>query len=323
MAKCTHCSKLIAKKNPGLECNKCSVIVHATAICSGLTAKQLNSLRSAENLEWTCRDCSQKSPRKSSFITLQEEAEDDEEVQNQSYYPFDMKKLLNDLTTEINKIIKKELRETNTALQYCSDKVDEFLECMEAFKDKVKQLEKKTMDLENKYKSTENKIGALEQRLNEYEQRELNKNIEIIGIPYLENENLEEISKAIAKKLHKDVADIKKIKRVSTPPGRLGKIKFEMYDEIKRNNWIKEAKSAQIYVNNILTTTGNKEIHGHIYIREELTYYNRTLLWNAKQRCKDKFKFVWCKEGKILVRKSEKSKIFIIRNDEDLKELLK
>lgn len=319
--KCSQCSKLITKKSPGLECNKCNVIVHATNSCTGLTNKQLNSLRTADNLEWTCNECSRSPRRSSTFITPDDDLDDEEDGASSETCPLNMKKLLKDLSEEVHKIIKKELKETNSALQYCSDKLEECLDCMEAFKEKVKSLEKKNSELENKCRSLENNMGALQQRVNEIEQKDLRCNIEIAGIPYADKEDIQDIAEKIATKLNKETSDIKVIKRVMTPQGKVGIIKLQMRDEEKRNNWIKEAKTKNITLDSIMKGVETKIAKEKIYLREELTYYNKNLLWKTKQACKDKYKFVWCKEGKIMVRKSENSKVLIIRSDEDINKL--
>lgn len=319
--KCSQCSKPITRKYTGLECNKCGVVVHSTNACTGLTNKQLSSLRTADNLEWTCNECS-RSPRRSSiFIAPDDDHDDEEDAASSSNGQLDMKKLLRDLTEEINKIIKKELKETNSALQYCSDKLEECLDCMEAFKEKIKSLEKKNCELENKYRSLENNIGALQQRVHEFEQKDLRCNIEVAGIPYIENENVQDIAGKIARTLNKETSEIKTVKRIPTQQGKTGIIKMQMHSEEKRNNWIKEAKLKNITVNSIITGSDSKIAKEKIYLREELTYYNKNLLWKTKQACKDKYKFVWCKEGKIMVRKTENSKVLIIRSDEDINKL--
>ncbi|XP_045761077.1 uncharacterized protein LOC123864571 [Maniola jurtina] len=322
MGRCSKCSKSITKRNVGLECSKCGNLVHATSTCAGLTKKQLSSLKTAENLEWTCNDCSRKSPRRGSFVTPEEDTEDDDdEVESKNEYPISMKKLLTDLTQEIHKIIKKELKETNIGVQFCSEKVDECLECMEAFKEKIKHLEKKNCDLDNKYKAMENKMAALQQRVNDFEQKELCHNIEIIGIPYVEKEDLGEITKTIAKNLKTNVADVKKCKRTTGPPGKPGVLKLQMLDEDTKFKWIKQARSTHLTVDNIISGIQTQAGKEKVYIREELTNYNKALLWQTKQHCKDKYRFVWCKDGKIMVRKSENSKVYIIRAEEDLKNL--
>ncbi|CAG4978890.1 unnamed protein product [Parnassius apollo] len=80
----------------------------------------------------------------------------------------------------------------------------------------------------------------------------------------------------------------------------------------------------KVVVNDILPSASPLTGKETIYISEALTIYNKTLLGNARRELKNSgvYKYVWCKNGVIRARKSEKDQSFIIRTDDDIKALL-
>lgn len=136
MAKCHSCNKILNKKTTFLECSRCQKVVHATTTCSGLSSKQLAALRAAENLEWTCNDCNQNSFRRKSFVTLADHEDEEEDEMTAHGADFDVKQLLQDLKKEVKNIVTQEIRAVTASLQYCSEKVDEFSESVDALTSK-------------------------------------------------------------------------------------------------------------------------------------------------------------------------------------------
>ncbi|KAL0829214.1 hypothetical protein ABMA28_004045 [Loxostege sticticalis] len=128
--KCDNCNKNITKSKPGLECNRCEKLVHLTNQCTGLTNKQLAALRASENLEWTCQDCQDKTPRRSSIV-IPNDDEGDEDYSESPTIQIDVKKLLGDISKEVERAIKKEMKDLTQSLQFQSDKMDELIKNIE------------------------------------------------------------------------------------------------------------------------------------------------------------------------------------------------
>ncbi|KOB64785.1 Uncharacterized protein OBRU01_23644 [Operophtera brumata] len=327
MSKCIHCSKIITKKNPGLECNKCGSMVHANTTCTELSNKQLNVVRSADNLDWTCNPCIQKSLRRGSYLIPEEDAEEDEEFAGSPRFinsPVDTTKFLAEISAEMDKLLKREMKETNKAIQYCCGKVDDCLEFMETFKEKIKELEKKNIDLNNKNKHLELHMQALEQRVNESEQKVLSKVLEIQSIPSAENENIIEVSKVLARKLQVSVDHIKTAKRMPTKTGKPAFIQIKLCDEEKTSEWVTAARSANLISSDIVSHLPEKDARtkSSQRVRKALTHHYKNLLWVTKQELKDTYKYMWCKDGRVLARKSDKERITIIRCATDVKNLM-
>lgn len=315
---CTQCKKTVTRKSPGLECSKCRVLVHAKAECAGLSAKQFAALKAADNLEWTCNSCARDPKRRTSFV-LAEEEEDGHESDNASeIVALNTSKFMKDVTKEIHKIIKNELGDLNSAMEFVSEKVEECIKNMKTFEEQIKILEKKNIDLINKNKNFENRLSALEQRLNEREQLSCNNTVEIVGVPVKENEKVEDVVATIANKIQACPRQVKKATRLPGRNGKEGIIQVELEDNQARLQWIASARQRPIVAGDISTDIDKQKSTNRIYLREALTYYYKNLLWKTKDELKNIYKYIWCKNGKILVRKSDNTKVYTIRCEMDI-----
>lgn len=331
MPKCDNCNKTITNKSPGLECCKCGKIMHANTTCSGLTQKQILAIRNSETLEWTCSECHRHAPVRKSFIVPEE---DDVEVDEptsmsttSSNFPIDMKQLLSNISKEVQKIVQKELEPLQSSIDFCTGKIDDFVESIKMMKQKLKDMENKNNYLCNKITHYETKISSLEQRLNESDQEKLNNFIEITGIPYIENEELLQISSNIAEKMSIEKPVIKSVKRSNTHQN-FGVLQVELGNTKDVECWIRSAKQVSLTSADILSNVSSNETPAKIYVRFALSQVNRKLMWMAKQQLRQDFKYIWFQNGKVLVKKGEvdstgKDKIFSIRCEEDIQNLLK
>ncbi|CAG9138016.1 unnamed protein product [Plutella xylostella] len=60
-----------------------------------------------------------------------------------------------------------------------------------------------------------------------------------------------------------------------------------------------------------------------IYINEDLTKYNRELLWQAKQKVKENLlKFVWVNKGRILCKTDEQSRTHVVNCSADINNIV-
>lgn len=319
MSKCNKCNKSITKRYPGLECSRCEKVVHLTSQCSDLTNKQLAALRATEHLEWMCEECHKFTPKRRSIVIPDEEDESTAESFLTPTAQIDVKKLLNDISKEVERAIKSELREINESLQFHSNKMDEVIEGMEACKQIVQTIQRKQTELTNKNNHLEIRIGAMEQRIQDLEQEKLKNIIEISNIPFNDNENTEDIVSKIATKLQLP-NEFVTARRLQGKRERPGIIEVNTASELRHDNWIAASRKTRITLSDIYTNSSNEV---KIYINEALTPYNKNLLWSAKQELKYVYKYIWSKRGAILVRKeSNDNKIYRIRSLEDIKKLL-
>lgn len=319
MNKCDICNKNFTKKSPILECSRCEKLVHGNTLCSGLSNKQLTSLRAAENLEWTCQECHESSPRRRSLHSNGEDGDEDTEENKKEPFQINVKQLLKDISKEMEKTMKKELKEITLSLQFHSDKMDEVVDCIDAFKQTITELQKKNAELSNKNAHLETRLRALEQQFQSTEQQKFASHIEISNIPFNDKEDTASLVEEVAKKLQLPTNEIECSKRLPGKPERPGSILVQLKNETIQTKWLASAKISNITVNDLIPT--KSDTNEKIYIREALTPYHKMLLWNAKQELKNTYKFIWCKRGIIRARKDENAAPLILRSIEDIKSL--
>ncbi|XP_039750673.1 uncharacterized protein LOC120626931 [Pararge aegeria] len=210
------------------------------------------------------------------------------------------------------------MRELNESLQFHSAKLEEVVECIDAFKQSIKVLERKNVELMNRNINLETRVGALEQRLHEIEQEKLINCVEIANVSYPSTEDLSKIVESVAIKLKQPLESVKNSQRLPGKKDQPMNIKVELKDESDQEKWILAAKSSKIIVADICPNEKNN--HNVVFIREAMTKSNKTLLWNAKQELKTNknYKYVWFKKGCVKARKEEGSKIYSLRTLEDI-----
>lgn len=166
-------------------------------------------------------------------------------------------------------------------------------------------------ELKNENAILENRIRKLENYNDERLQCSMECDIEICGVPEAEHENLDEVIDTMMTSLKLKAnpgyirdAYRKKIKENNSgmPAPIIIKFSRKSYrDAVLNEKKIKKKLDSSL----IFPDSGHENIRP-IYINECITNLRKIL------------KFVWIKDGKILVRKSEKSKVINIRSIDDL-----
>lgn len=247
-----------------------------------------------------------------------DEATDNASKDNNHVSGLDVKKLLKDIAKEI----KKEINPLTSSMEYLSDKMDEIGECMEALKEKLKDVEKRTIHLTNENKHMKTKVMAMEQRILQLEQDKLCNVIEIAGIPNIEKEKTDKVVQAVAKKLEINRNTVKNIRTSGNNIGKAQCLLVEITESSERERWLRRAREVLVTVADVLPGTSAEIAKDKVFIREALTYHLKNLLWKTKQELRDAYKFVWCRSGKILVRKEVNEKVLTVRCEEDIQRLL-
>lgn len=324
MTKCDVCDKNITKRNPGMECRKCEKIVHATQVCSALTAKQLAVLRNTENLEWTCEECKLLSPRRKSSLIIPEDDEEEEEQGDRKYSPIDVKKLLKDISisSQVDKIVGKQLEPIEESLNFYGKKIDDFSTFVEGINQKLKDLENKNTYLVNQNKNLETRVSYLEQHIGSIEQANLGNKVEIAGVPYVKDEDLPTISNKIAVELKTDPTKIRSTRRISHKNVPEGPLLVELTDAEAASTIVRASKRNNLTAERVIPNILEESKKSNIFVRMALTKCNKTLLWNANQKLRPSYKYVWFQDGKVLARKDDNVKPIIIRSTSDISKIL-
>lgn len=321
--KCVDCIKAVTKKLPGIECNKCHKWNHAE--CAGIPKDKFALLAETECIDWVCRKCN-KNPKRLSLILPGTE---ENFITPTAEEPMDKLQIAALIKSEVTKMLRAELGDLKASLQFSSDKLDEYEEKFAATEVIIKGIQGKLANTLNNFHNLELKYQALEQRIALTEQEKLSATVEIAGIPMKPNENVASIVKSISENIQTSMEDVSSIKRIkkmslSSKDGKndsgLDKstILLTMKNTEKRTTWINAGREAKLVSTKIDPSLKEERVH----IREALTNPIKKLLWQSKQMLKGTYEFVWCKEGRVLARKSEKSKVREIRCVTDIDKLL-
>ncbi|CAH0717647.1 unnamed protein product, partial [Brenthis ino] len=274
-------------------CGKCNKWLHA--LCAGLTSNQLITLNSTEAIDWKCRTCAEGTKsRRLSCIMPDIEDEGDDNTDPEFLIPDNnmTQQILREIRNEIKDIVQFELQRS---LKYYSDKIDDYEERMKLYETRIKR----------------SKI----RKCNQLEQAQLSQQLEVCGVKEVEREDTMEIIKNVASKINTDISDVIKAYRKKVPAHKRTESKriespHNPITVILRNGvrsaWLEASKKVKFSARDI-----GAEGEQNLYLRESLTPATAYLLWKTKSELKVRhgFKYVWCKNGTVLARKSENEKI--------------
>lgn len=325
LQKCTKCNKNITKKAPGLECSRCHVVVHADAVCAKLSNKQLNTLRNLSSIEWSCEECMKNTSHRSSFLIPNEEDEENEstECSPGNFQPLDTDKLIRDISREIKKTFREELRNLESSMEFVSDQIANMEQSIKNQDNKIKDLLNKNQDLQNKNKNQELRIAVLEEGMKAFEQKSLSTSLEIAGLSETAPKDMGRILETVASKLEVSVSDIQSSRRLPGSQDRPGPLLIEMKTKVSQMQWIDAGKTKCLTLGVLFPDIPKEKVDNRIYIREALTKHLKTLLYSAKVNLGKTYQFVWCKDGKVCARQNNNSKIYYIRSIQDITKLQK
>lgn len=323
--KCENCKKNITKKSSGLECSRCEKVFHADSVCSKLTKKQLSAVQYSPGIEWSCEECLKNVTRRSSYM-IPEDDDDDESgsefhINSQT---LDTRKLVQDISRELKKTFREEISHLETSLDFVSDQIRSMEQSISRQDNIIKELERKNLDFQHKNKNLELRVSVLEQEMCTIEQKALESSLEVAGLPsVLSPREIEPLLSSIAVKLNMEVRDVEKTQRLPGPKEKPTTLRVEMKSNSIRDQWIEASKKKCLTLGALLPNVPKEKVEDRVYIRQALTKNLKTILYNTKLNLSKSFQFIWCKHGKVCVRKTGDSKIYYIYSVEDIKELQK
>lgn len=134
--------------------------------------------------------------------------------------------------------------------------------------------------------------------------------MEIHGLPFSENENLVNKMNDVSKKLalpELNSADIIALHRLPAKPDKVPGVLVRFSRQDVRERWFDSRRKLD-------------RSESSVHILENLTKHNKTLLWETKQWARDNhFRFVWHRNGRIFVRRSEGDRVVVVKSLDDLR----
>jgi hypothetical protein len=294
---CARCNETLPRDGEFVTCKGCSSDAHFE--CSGLRESTYRGMSNQKKNEWRCINCRTGKNRTTSVSTI--------ECTN-----------VQDTIQQINKKLEI-LMEMNNKIEDVQKHVTSITEELKIYKEKVIKLEK---IIENK----ERAIESLESRVMSLEQYSRKNNIEIIGVDKTKEENLEQIFEVICNKLKlTDVSreDIETIHRIPNINSRKESIIVQLKSRNVREKILSKRKT-EIRNSDIVGRSNSPTQDSSIYIRENQSKEFKKLFWDVKTIARENgFKFIWSKNGKILIRKNENSRIIQIHSVNEIKSMVR
>lgn len=198
----------------------------------------------------------------------------------------------------------------------------------EDLKHEITVLSAKSSDLSNRMEKVDNleyQVYELRKELNVHQQRERLLNLEVVGIPEIKNENLEEIVIRIAHHAGVTLSAQEIDHAVRVQPrqpirGRPRVIIVKLKTRFLKDNILSGMRKCRGI------TTGDIQFPGEprrLFVNEHLTVENKTLLKKVKTFASAKlYQYVWIKNCQILLRKNDTSPPIHIRDESDLKKIV-
>lgn len=335
--KCCVCNIFINRHNKGVNCSTCSNPFHIN--CGGISNDLFKKIEQGQY--WRCSTC--RRPRTSLVIAGTPTSSIDAPefhtaTAAAAVGTFEQEQPIGTMVTGIVVDLKNEIANVQNSfpqsLTVMNNKIDE----LQKLSTKVDQHDVRIQHLESDNAAMKSTIKSITIKSDVHEQALCANKLQFNDVPYAVDENLCDIVKLIGSKLritisNNDICDVIRLKQqlrkaaittssiniddpaqtntdALTPPNR-SPIIVEFNSKIVRNNFLAAyRKDNAVYFDN------NKK--QKIYINEYLCPSNRKLFYKAKLYSKEHgFKYLWTKDGEILMKKADGSKVIRINRFTD------
>ncbi|XP_046666466.1 uncharacterized protein LOC124358216 [Homalodisca vitripennis] len=202
-----------------------------------------------------------------------------------------------------------------------SEKYDIIIEEIKALREENRVTKRELSEVKKRLVRSEDDVKSLTERLNDLDQYGRRVNLEIQGVPVrgekLEDEKTEDVVRDLAGEINVPYVpeQIHKLHRLQRrnddrPPA----IMIQFMTSTARDTWLLAGKKARL---------SDKSSGQKIYFNENLTYFFKGLLKEAKSRARiHNHRFVWFKNGKIMVKKNEEDRnIIVIKTLDDINKI--
>lgn len=224
-----------------------------------------------------------------------------------------MEKVMNKFKASFKKEIQVQMREFEKSLDFHGARIDELINKIDDLSEKQKQMEDENQELKMKLKSMTIIVEDLEQYTR-------NRNLQIDGVPEEKDENLRDLMKEIGKKVEVQFED-KEVDAIHRIPTRNEKNKdcspivVQFTTRQLREKILTNAKKTTITTKDLQKSGDEKTV----YINEHLTKAKKEIMYEARKlKFQQNYKFLWSRNGKIFIRKGEKTKVIELQSLDDL-----
>lgn len=308
MMKCAECG---VSFNDGVQCSTCKK--HLDFKCANISEAGYKKLGADRKAIWKCAHCrsqaSSPAPADKMSPVLDTILSELREVKLQLA---SLPTLLEDV-----KLIKQEISELKTSMEFNSAKLDEH-------SIKISDLERKMTDFQNlrsSFDASLSDVATLRKDLAAKEQWARLNSVEVKGVPVKSGENLFTVTEALTKAVGYGFpkTQINYISRVPVHNSKEKTIIINFLNRYIKEEFIAAARSKKILTAADIGFEGNSQ---RIFVNDHLTPDSKNLLTKTKSHAKEKgYNYVWVKFCKIHVRKNDTSRVFIVTCERDLNKI--
>lgn len=331
MALCNACHHGVGEPER-IVCSVCSKTYHYG--CVNISKENFNKLSSKTKSTWKCPEC--KLPRRRGDNS-NTPVKDDVSVYDEHPQQDSLEKKLNQFESSLLLKMQSIFRTEFEALQRDVRLIPELVKTVEFLSSRYDTVSSELSKLkaesstlrEENVKLTDN-IKELSSKMNIIEQHARECNLEIQCLPEHPRENLVntvlQLGKVISCPLEeKDVLSCTRVAKSNPKSTRPKTVIVKLPSPRMRDSMLacclkyNKAHSKDKLNSSLLGLAGNRV---QIFLSEHLSPSNRSLHAQARLLRKDgNYKYLWVRNGRILVRKNDESPVLWIRNSEMLQEL--
>ena len=212
--------------------------------------------------------------------------------------------------------LKKALQGLEDSVEFMSKEYHEMKVEMDQNGEVIHQLKKENMELKAS-------VSDLSVRLNIVEQHSRQDNLEINGIPENQAENLVstviQLGKTISCRIEADdVSSVSRVKKLDAQSSRPRSVIVKLKNTRKRDEVLASVmKFNRVHVTDKLNSShlgygGTKQ---PVFVSEHLSPLNKIIHAEARKMAREKkYKYVWVRDGRILVRKDDGARAIQIKS---------
>lgn len=320
MSSCTKCNEIVTDSVP---CGQCQGIFHYA--CAGLSENSYRKMGQEKRAQWRCVSC-RNQPSETNTMA--------EVLQEIKSFRADFCTMKADFNA-----VKTDIHSTSQAIQDLTSKWSELETRFNGMDKRLTIVEEKLASLSSVQKNLDKAKDTITELMHEnnmQDQFSRQNNVEISGIPSKSGENLfsvlNDICAVVGFKLSDtDVDTIHRVRPFTSPSGgtsssgdgkqfsRPPSIVVRFTQRRRKDQLIAAVRARRVI------TTADIKLSGplsNIYVNDHLTPTNKLLLKRAREfKTELNYMYLWVKDSKILMRKTDKSNIIRIARESDLKKI--
>lgn len=272
----------------------------------------------AKKKNWKCADCLGNTKFLRSKSVTDESSTDNQSQPDLRGEIRTMKDILCNIDTKLADIkeIKLQLVRVEESQEFISRQYEEIKAMMETNNREVNLLKKQVKTLVEENNEKDGKIRQLHSKVEKLEQYNRRRTVEIHQLPRVEDENCFEIVKSLGeqKGVKIEKQDVEGVYRIAVrDQSRIPPLVIQFQSKSKKEEFCKGRR---------LRIREGQNRGKEIFINDNLSPHFRQLMMAAKGIARNRgYKFVWYKEEKVLVRKTDTSEIIYLESERDLQKL--